>query len=57
MGDGSEDVEDQLAGGGCRVDPLFEADQPDVLFLQVLARQDRARIFGRYEEQNKNIPM
>ena len=31
MGDGSEDVENQLTGGGGRVDFLFEADQPDVL--------------------------
>ena len=36
MGDGSEDVEDQLTGGGCRVDPFFEADQPNILCLQVL---------------------
>ena len=35
MGDGSEDVEDQLTGGGCGVDPLFEADKPDILILEV----------------------
>ena len=35
MGDGSENVEDQLTGGGCRVDPFFETDQPDILFFQV----------------------
>lgn len=36
--DGSEDVGDQLAGCGCGVDPFFEADQPDVLSLQVFDR-------------------
>lgn len=35
MGDGFEDFEDQFTGGGCSIDPLFEADQPDILFLQV----------------------
>jgi len=35
VGDGTEDVKDQLTGGGCRVDPFFEADQPDIMFFQV----------------------
>ena len=35
MGDGSKHMEDQFPGGGCCVDPLFEADQPDILFFQV----------------------
>ena len=36
MGDGSKNVEDQLTGSGCGVDPLFEADLADVLCLQAL---------------------
>ena len=35
MGNGPEDVEDQLTCRGCGIDPLFEADQPDVLLFQV----------------------
>lgn len=38
MGDGSEDVKDQFTGGGCGIDPLFEADQSDILFFQVFDR-------------------
>ena len=35
MRDGPEDMEDQFSGSGCGVDPLFQADQPDVLRFQV----------------------
>ena len=36
MSDGPEDMEDELSGGGCRVDPLLEADQVDLSGLEVI---------------------
>ncbi len=36
MRNGSEDVEYEFASGGCRVDPLLEADQVDLSGLEVI---------------------
>ena len=49
MCDGAKDVENQLTGSGRRVDPLFQADQSDILrflvlyvFLDFLERSSKA---------------
>ncbi len=36
MRNGPEDMEDQLARSGCRVDPLLEADQIDFFSFEVV---------------------
>ncbi len=38
MRDGAEDMEHELSGGGCRVDPFLEADQVYASCLEVIDR-------------------